>query len=301
MLPIPLSRAILRRPWRGGVPKELARTIGGKGMADKLNAMVTHRTEAASGLLILRVAPDGWSLPAWRSGQFAVLGLPATAKRAPLCDPEPAPADPDRLIRRAYSIASSSGETGSLEFYITLVRSGELTPRLFALEPGDRLFLGTKITGMFTLGDVPAGSDLVMIATGTGLAPYMSMLRSEVMCHPTARATVILGARHSWDLGYRGELIAMQKFCATFDYIPVISRPAEEMIPWSGETGYVQDVWQGGRLERAWGRKPDPSTAHVLLCGNPAMIESMIGTLQADGFAEHTRKQPGQIHVEKYW
>jgi ferredoxin--NADP+ reductase len=112
---------------------------------------------------------------------------------------------------------------------------------------------------------------------------------------------VLLGARHSWDLGYRGELIAMQRYCPTFHYIPVISRPDEELVPWSGQTGYVQDLWDRGLVEQALHKKPTPENTHILLCGNPAMIEAMISRLGEEGFREHTKSQPGQIHAEKYW
>jgi ferredoxin--NADP+ reductase len=270
-------------------------------MPPALNAVVTHRIEVASGLIILRVAPDGWELPAWESGQFAVLGLPESAPRTMLSDPEPETADSDKLIRRAYSIASTPEEAGYLEFYITLVQSGRLTPRLFALKPGDNVFLGKKISGMFTLDEVPDGNNLILVGTGTGLAPYMSMLRSELECHLDLHTVVLLGARHSWDLGYRGELIAMQRYCPTFHYIPVISRPEEEMVKWSGQTGYVQDLWDRGLVETAMGAKPTPDNTHVLLCGNPGMIEGMIERLGTEGFVEGTRKEPGQIHAEKYW
>lgn len=266
-----------------------------------LNAIVTQRIEVAPGLIILRVSPDGWELPGFEAGQFAVLGLPERAPRVPLSDPEETEGAPDRLIRRAYSIASSSLEKSHLEFYVTLVHSGRLTPRLFALKAGDRVHLGRKFSGTFTLDQVPEGSDLVLVATGTGLAPYMSMLRSEITCHVEARTTVVLGARHTWDLGYRGELTAMQRFCPTFHYIPVISRPDEELTRWHGHTGYVQDVWERGLIGQIWGRQPDPSRCHVLLCGGPRMIESMMTALAAGGFREHTKTEPGQIHVEKYW
>lgn len=270
-------------------------------MPPELNAVVTQRIEVASGLIILRVVPQGWEIPAFQSGQFAVLGLPGSAPRVRLSDPEPEPPAPDKLIRRAYSIASGSADRQFLEFYITLVQSGALTPRLFALKPGDRLFVGPRMSGMFTLDQVPAGSDLVLIGTGTGLAPYMSMLRSELGCDPRVRTAVLLGARHSWDLGYRGELIAMQRFCSTFFYFPVVSRPQDEIVPWSGQTGYVQDLWTRGLIEKSWDRRPTPERTHVLLCGNPAMIAGMLETLGAEGFVEHTKQQPGQIHVEKYW
>jgi len=270
-------------------------------VAAELNAIVTHRIEVASGLIILRVTPDGWELPEWESGQFAVLGLFGSAERTMLSDPASKDNDPTKLIRRAYSIASSPDEKSYLEFYVTLVQSGRLTPRLFALKPGARVFLGKKITGMFTLDDVPEGNNLVLIGTGTGLAPYMSMLRNKLECHIELHTVVLLGARHSWDLGYRGELIAMQRYCPTFHYFPVISRPNEEIVKWSGQSGYVQDLWDRGLVEASMGSKPTPENTHVLLCGNPAMIEGMIENLKVEGFAEGTRKEPGQIHAEKYW
>jgi hypothetical protein len=104
-----------------------------------------------------------------------------------MSDPDPEPPAADRLIRRAYSIASSSKATAYLEFFITLVRSGGLTPRLFALEPGDHVWLGPRITGTFTLDAAPADRDVVMVATGTGLAPYMSMLRTVLHDEPHRR------------------------------------------------------------------------------------------------------------------
>ncbi len=270
-------------------------------MAIELNAVVTHRIEVASGLIILRVAPDGWEIPEWESGQFAVLGLPESAPRTMLSDPEPERNDPGKFIRRAYSIASAPEEKAYLEFYVTLVQSGALTPRLFALKPGDPVLLGKKISGMFTLDDVPEGNNLLLVGTGTGLAPYMSMLRSELQCHLDLHTVVLLGARHSWDLGYRGELIAMQRYCPTFHYIPVISRPEEELTGWAGETGYVQDLWDRGLVTKAMGFAATPENTHVLLCGGPGMIEGMIECLGKEGFVEQTRKQPGQIHAEKFW
>jgi ferredoxin--NADP+ reductase len=224
----------------------------------ELNAVIAQRIEVAPGLIVLRVVPDGWSLPEFRPGQFAVLGLPGSAAKIELSDPDPKPPPPDKLIRRAYSIASSSKAMSYLEFYITLVRSGGLTPRLFALAPGDRVWLGPKITGTFTLDAAPADRDVVMVATGTGLAPYMSMLRSVLHDQPHRRFAVILGARHSWDLGYHAELVTMEKLSPQFAYLPVISRPGEEPVPWHGRTGYVTNVWDSGELSELWGGRPRP-------------------------------------------
>jgi ferredoxin--NADP+ reductase len=265
------------------------------------NAILAQRVELAPGLAIFRIAPDGWTLPAFVPGQFAVIGLPASAPRTPLSDPEERDGDPDRMIRRAYSIASSSLSRDHLEIFVNLVRSGELTPRLFALEPGARLWLGRKLTGMFTMRDVPRDQHVVLIATGTGLAPYMSMLRTELECGGKRRFAVLHGARHSWDLGYAAELFTMQRLCGNLTYLPAVSRPAQEPTPWTGATGYVQHLWTGGALARTWGFAPRPENTHVFLCGNPAMIEHMIGLLGREGFRVHEPHEPGQIHVERYW
>jgi len=267
----------------------------------ELNAVVTQKIEVAPGLMVIRVVPDGWRLPAFSPGQFAVLGLPPDAGRSKMADVEDAPTRPGRLIRRAYSIASSSRSSEYLEFYITLVHSGALSPRLFNLSPGDRVWLGPKITGSFTLGLAPPDSDIVMIATGTGLAPYMSMLRTELAASRGRRFAVVLGARHSWDLGYHAELVTMEQLSPHFTYLPIISRPAEEPVPWTGRAGYVLDVWRSRELDRIWNGAPDPESTRIFLCGNPTMIDDMVALLADEGFTEHTRKQPGSIYVERYW
>ena len=265
------------------------------------NAILAQRMEVGPGLGIFRVAPDGWELPEFTPGQFAVIGLPAKAPRTPLSDREEPGGDPERFIRRAYSIASSSLAREYVEIFVNLVRSGEFTPRLFALPPGGRLWLGPKFTGMFTLREVPREKHVVMIATGTGLAPYMSMLRSELECGGPRRFAVLHGARHSWDLGYSSELFTMQRLCANLTYIPTVSRPSEEPAKWNGEAGYVQDLWTGGALARAWGSRPTPRDTHVFLCGNPGMIDTMTLVLTGEGFKVHEPRAPGEVHVERYW
>ena len=267
----------------------------------ELNAVVSQRIEVAPGLIILRVVPDGWHLPEFKPGQFAVLGLPASATRCAFADSEEPPPDPDKLVRRSYSMASSSVDRHYVEFYVTLVHSGGLSPRLFALKPGDRIWLGHKMGGLFTLSDVPADRHLALIGTGTGLAPYMSMLRTLLEPGGPRLYAVIHGARHSWDLGYRSELIALQRMCRNFAYLPVVSRPDEEPVLWGQATGYVQDMWTSGAIAAAWGFEPTPDNTHVFLCGNPDMVDDMVGILAKDGFREHTRKEPGQVHVERYW
>lgn len=266
-----------------------------------LNAVVTQRTEVAPGLIILRVAPIDWELPDFVPGQYVVLGLPGSTPRCLGADLEEEPQAPDRLILRAYSIASSSRAREYLEFYLALVHSGALTPRLFALNVGDRLWLGRKITGVFTLEETPEDVHVVLIATGTGIAPYMSMMRTVLTPHTPRRFAVVHGARHSWDLAYQAELVTLERLCPQFDYVPIISRPKEEPVPWGGLVGYCQDVWTKRIVDRLWGFQPLPGNTHLFLCGNPSMLEDMLRILQREGFNEHTKRQPGQVHLEKYW
>ena len=270
-------------------------------METTLNAVVTQKVELARGLAILRVAPDGWPMPSFRPGQFAVLGLPASAARHALADPDEEATRDGLLLRRSYSIASSSMQNEYFEFYVSMVRSGALSPRLCALSIGDRLWLGPKTSGLFTLDGVAAEANLVLIATGTGLAPYMSMLRSQLAHARTRRIAVLHGARHSFDLGYRAELVSMLGLCERLAYVPVVSRPDEEPVPWCGEVGYVQDLWRRRPLASRWGMAPTPADTHIFLCGNPTMVDDMLGILTGEGFREHSKREPGQIHVERYW
>ncbi len=267
----------------------------------ELNAVVAQRIEVAPGLIILRIVPDGWELPDFKPGQFGVLGLPGTAPRFKFSDPEMELKNPEKLIKRAYSISSASQTKEYIEFFITLVRSGALTPRLFNLKVGDRVFLGKKFSGMFTLDMTPKDVNIVLLSTGTGLAPYMSMLRSELPCNANRKYVVVHGARHSWDLAYRSELNTLENVCSNFTYIPAITRPNDEHIAWGGETGYIQDLWKKGIIQKKAGLDPNPDNTHFFLCGNPSMIDEMSQLLQEEGYKEHSKKSPGQIHLERYW
>ncbi len=268
-----------------------------------LNAVVTQCNQISPWLMILQVVPDGWSFPDYIPGQVASLGLFGEAPRCALAEPEPPVADAGKLIRRAYSVASSPLNREFLEFYVALVPGGALTPRLFTLSIGDRLWLSRRATGNFIYDDrqLPKGADLVLITTGSGLAPFVSMLKTHLKFPAERRVALIHGVRHSWDLGYRSILMAMEHLRANFTYLPVISRPEDEPVPWRGATGHVQDVWKSGALEKAWGSRPKPENAHVFLCGNPRMIDATIEMLGQEGFRENTRNEQGQIHVERYW
>jgi ferredoxin--NADP+ reductase len=210
-----------------------------------------------------------------------------------------AAADPERMIRRAYSIASESRADEYLEFYLTVVSSGELTPRLFNLKIRDRLYVGPKAVGVFTLDKAP-GKHILMIGTGTGLAPYMSMLRSELVCNGPRQFVVVHGARFSWDLGYRTELIGLARHCPNFHYIPVITRPQED-VTWRGRSGYLQNLIASGAIEEETGLTLTPDNFDIFLCGNPGMIETVIAWAEERGFVKDKGHDIGTLHTEEYW
>lgn len=264
------------------------------------NSTLIARIDVTSDLAVFRVQPDV-SLFAFRPGQYTVIGLPAAAPRCISADPdEDERLSPNKIIRRAYSIASSSKVQEYVELYVTLVRSGTLTPRLWTLHRGDRLWLSSKATGLFTMDGVPADFNVVLIGTGTGLAPYMSMLRDHHRCNSGRTFVVIHGARYAEELGYRRELGALDRECDTLVYLPTVSRP-DAASGWRGHVGRVQAVLANGSLESALGGALSPESTHVFVAGNPEMVEDMQQRLMDRGFTLHSARSPGNLHIERYW
>lgn len=260
----------------------------------ELNAVVLDRQELSPHSLILRVAPVGWELPAFEPGQYAVLGLAAPG--APTSGrPREQP-----LVQRAYSIASGSRQRAYLEFFVTRISSGELSPHLCELRPGDRLYLRPSFSGTFTLDRVPADRHAVLIATGTGLAPYMSMLRTHLTARSGRNLAVVHGARFVADLAYRAEIEELLARHRHLSYFPVVSAP-EPGIDWWGHVGRVQDVWRAHAIGDRWGFEPSPANTHVLLCGNPGMVDEMTALLEQQGFRSDRPGVAGEIHAERYW
>ncbi len=265
----------------------------------KYNSIVTQIIQVSPRMRILRIKPDEWKLPPFKPGQFVVLGLMPEELRIPDAEPEYKPAREGKLIRRAYSIASSSKDD-YVEFFVSLVKSGQLTPRLFNLQVGDRLFMSQKPTGMFTLDQVPEDQNLILFATGTGVAPYMSMLRTDAL-HRKGKIAVVHGADNSWDLGYDGEIKLLERmFPGKLTYYPTITRPEKEPATWGGDTRFFEDIWKDPTFKEKIGFEPRPGNTHIFLCGNPYMVDSMKSLLKKEGFKEHTKKEAGQIHAEEF-
>ncbi|NOR85997.1 MAG: ferredoxin--NADP reductase [Bacteroidales bacterium] len=266
---------------------------------NELNSVIVQILQVSPIMKIIRIKPIGWEFPEFKGGQFVALALPGSAERCnDSTDEFETPADPDKLIKRAYSIASTS-TADYVEFYITLVHSGTLTPRLFNLNIGDKVWMGKKGVGMFTLDEVDAKRNIILIATGTGVAPYMSMLRSDALKRK-GNIMIIHGAANSWDLGYSSELQLLESMFDSFSYLPTITEPAKEPAGWNGDDRFIGDIWADGIGEKKWGFKPSPEDTDFFLCGNPRMSDGMVEMLEKDGFIEHKRKTPGQIHVEEF-
>jgi len=262
-----------------------------------VNATLESHQDLNERYAILRVRPDHRPIPAFTPGQFIQLGLQQPAQPRP---GEEAPPGPPRMriAKRTYSIASSPDDRERYEFFLTLVSGGRLTPEIWKIEAGGRCWIDSKALGAFTLDGVPTTKDLVMVATGTGISPYVSMLRTFGGKKRWNRFVLIHGVRYEADLGYRAELEERAKSDASFRYVPLVSREPET---WKGLKGRVQTVLEGARLREIAGMELDPASCHVYLCGNPDMVQSVRALLAPKGFDAGTPASPGNVHFEKYW
>lgn len=263
------------------------------------NSTVIERHDMADDLAVFRVKPDG-ELFSFLAGQYTVIGLPASAPRCDSNGNGEETAGTDKLIRRAYSIASSSKVNEYVELYVTLVRSGELTPRLWELRPGDRIWLSPGAKGHFTMNDLPPDKNVVLVGTGTGLAPYIAMIRDYHRCDVGRKFIVVHGARYVRELGYREELEGLDRDCGTLVYIPTVSRP-DASDDWRGHVGRVQSLFGDGTIDDSLGEPLTPENTHVFLSGNPEMVEDLEGILTQTGYTVHGPRSPGSLHVERYW
>jgi ferredoxin--NADP+ reductase len=231
-------------------------------------ARILERKDLSEDLWLIRVDPGG-PFP-FKAGQYATLGLDHEGQR----------------IERAYSIVSSPYEEG-LEFFVELVPQGALTPHLYKLQVGDTLLCRKIVKGRFTLDLRSGRTNHLLLATVTGIAPFVSYVRTiykdwknggEFM--PGAhKLFCIHGASRSGEFGYREELERIAAEVPWFKYVPTISRPWEDAA-WKGQTGRVDDLVRLYVSE--WGLKPEETTGY--LCGHPSMCENGQGILSRAGW-----------------
>lgn len=238
------------------------------------NATLVERRDLTADVASLFVRPDIPGTP-YAPGQYATLGL----------------ADGDRIIQRPYSMAAPHAIERAWEFHVRRVRGGALTERLWEVRPGDRLRLGTP-RGRFTPDPLDERPRL-FAATGTGIAPFVAMIRDDLAAGRRRRTVVVHGAAHRDELGFAdflGSLAADRG--SGIRYVPTISRPADPRNSgWSGVTGRVEavlaDRWDALGLDHAG--------IVAYLCGNPGMVRAAQATLAARGVA------PGDVRTESYW
>ena len=297
----------------------------------RYNSTVVHLDRVNSDLMVLRVKPDV-PRPAYLAGQYCALGLGNWEPRAQGCQEENLkPEDLPKLVRRSYSISSSiyqqpghlrdMAQDDYVEFYIVLVRENHdgrvpaLTPRLFALNPGDRLSMGEKIVGHFTSEYVKPGDNVVLLGTGTGEAPHNAIVWDLLRKGHSGNIVQACCVRLAKDLGYLNTHRQVMEQFPNYKYLGLTTRE-----PGMTRKVYIQDCLTSGELEEALGAKLDPAKTHVYLCGNPKMIgvpvknketgvrsypepTGVIELLEQRGFKADNAaaKLKGNIHFEEYW
>ncbi|MBC7794036.1 MAG: ferredoxin--NADP reductase [Clostridia bacterium] len=258
-----------------------------------LNASVVQRTDVTPDLTIWRIRPDTGRTPPFLPGQYVTIGAPLEPVRSggQLSVP---------LVMRPYSIASPPTQREDFELFIRRVPEGSMTPRLWAASVGDRVSVGERPKGKLTLEAVPMESHLVMVSTGTGIAPFMAMLRAYATRGVWSRVTVINGVRSVADAAYHRELLTMQERDPTMSYVAAVSREPVAGKP-SLAPGHVQTLLTPEAFKRLTGQGLTPSTCRVLLCGNPDMILAIVDALEPLGFSVDTSQEAGHIFFERYW
>jgi ferredoxin--NADP+ reductase len=247
-------------------------------MSGFADGVVTRRREWAPGLVTLTIAAE---VEPFAAGQFRNLALSHNGE----------------LERRAYSMASAPGEP--LEFFLNVVDGGAFSPTLCALTAGASILVEKKAQGFFTLSYVPDCEVLWLIATGTGLAPFIAMLRSEEPWRRFPRIVVVHGVREAAQLAYRDELAShSEAHAGRLVWVPVVSRDpgAPDVLH-----GRITTALESGELERCSGIALSPEKSHLMLCGNPDMIRDLGGLLEPRGLRKHRVRRPGHVSTEHYW
>jgi len=270
------------------------------------NATLIERIDLMEGLAIFKIRPDeplekGWFIP----GQYVTLGLNR--------DAEAGDGDLPESVRRPMSIASAPEEDDAIEFYIRYVNYPEsklpLTHLLWRVPVGERMYWRPGAVGHFTIEGTAGADDdrlKVMVAAGTGLAPFVSIARSRVLRDPNARLddlAIIHGASYPAALGYREELEGYAEKNG-LRYLPTVSRP-KEAPEWRGQAGRAEALFEPGRLEQTeelLGLEPGelrPERAAILVCGLQGTIANTAMDLLYRGFVPDNRKIRRALEIDQ--
>ena len=223
----------------------------------------------------------------FRAGQFTKLGVTK--------------AD-GSTVWRAYSVVSSPYDE-FLEFFSIVVPGGEFTSELSRLKVGDTLMVERQAYGYLTLDRFIDGRDLWLLATGTGVAPFLSILQDFEVWEKFERIVLVYSAREVRELAYQ-DLIAdltqreyLAEYAHKLTYIPIVTR---EEVPGT-LNGRITTLIESGELERAAGVQLSPEHSRVMLCGNPQMIDDTRKLLKERNLQLSLTRRRGQVAVENYW
>src|ERR1700694_1488083 len=241
-----------------------------------LEAKVLDNRHWTDALFSLRV--EGPSLQ-FEAGQFVRIALDIDGGR----------------VARPFSFVNAPGDPVH-EFYGIVVPEGPLSPRLAGLGPGDRLYVAPNPAGFLVLSEVPDAETLWLVSTGTGIAPFLSILRTEAPWRRFRNVVLVHAVRHAKELVYRDLILEISRK-QELRYVTFVSR---EPNPGS-LAGRIPAAVRDGRLGRAAGLKIAPDTSQVLLCGNPDMLKDTTAALVERGLRKHRRRNPGHISVESFW
>jgi len=234
-----------------------------------------HWTEA---LFSLRV--EAPRLP-FEAGQFVRIALDVKGER----------------LARPFSFVNSPRDA-VLEFYGVIVPEGPLSPRLARLGAGDALYIATNPSGFLVLSEVPDAQTLWLMSTGTGIAPFLSILGEETVWQRYPNVVLVHAVRRAQELTYRERLAALHS--RRGERLRVVSIVSREAAP-GALGGRIPAAISDGRLAAAAGRELSAHDSQVMLCGNPDMIRDATEALKGLGMRKHRRRSPGQITVENFW
>ncbi|MDD9959244.1 MAG: FAD-binding oxidoreductase [Gammaproteobacteria bacterium] len=247
-------------------------------MAQWIEGTVVENIHWTENLFTLKIDAD---IDEFTAGQFTSLALDIDGER----------------IARPYSYLSSPQDR-PLEFFFYTATGGVLSNALVKLDVGDKVFVKQQSNGFFVLREIPECEEMWMLGTGTGVAPFFSILNTDEPWQRFNKIVLVHAVRTLADLRYQEMVeVLKEKHGDRFLFQAFVSR---EVVA-STINGRIPGAIEDGSLEDRVGLKLDPEKSHIMLCGNPDMVKDSVGILKARGFAKNRRRTPGHITVENYW
>lgn len=201
------------------------------------------------------------------------------------------------VVERPYSLVNSP-DSRPLEIYYVEVPNAPLTPRLVKLMHGDEIFVASRAHGFMILDEVPEATHLWLMATGTGIGPFLSILATDKPWQRYGQVVLVYAVRTLSDLSYQERISQIvAKHPGQFVFIPFISSETMDFAL----SGRIPQAIIDGRLEARVGMKISKEHSQIMLCGNPQMVKDTTNALSERGLKKHRRFEPGQITAENYW